>query len=287
MKNLKKWLPYLMVLPVISILLVVFISGISEALLQSLGYFPFINMHSFTLKFYKEIFTEKDFINSLLFTLYIAFVSALFSVIMGLFLARIVSSFRLKNDYIFHIPIIIPQITVALFAITLLSDTGLFARIFYFFGWDYKIFDNLVYSSNGSSIILAFLWKEIPYVMFSCLSIMKNNSFKYEKAAINLGACKFYAFRKVTLPMIINTVISTFTIVFSFAFGSYELYYLLGSTKPKALAVKALIEYNNPVMENRPKAMAVNMVMIFFVVLFVIVFDYIIKRIILGKNYEK
>lgn len=286
MSKKTKYKPYLEVMPIVALLLFVLVFGIFGALMQSLGYFPFIGMKEITLEYYSRIFTNSGFLKSLSFTLYISAISSIIAVILGIVIASLIVSLNSKKEYIYKIPMVVPHITVALFAITFLSDTGFFARMLYSMGIKnaQEIFASILFSSNGLGIILAYIWKETPYVMLTCLAVLKRLSSKHEMAAINLGASKWYAFRRVTLPMLLPTILSVFTIIFSFSFGAYEIPMLLGATVPKAIAVQAFIEYQNPMMSNRPYAMAMNMVIIGFCVIFVLLFNAIIKRIIINEK---
>ena len=286
MSRKSKYRPYLETMPVVALLLFVLVFGILGAFVQSLGYFPFIGMKEIKLEYYTKIFTNSSFLKSLSFTLYISAISSIIAVVLGIIIASLIVSLKSKKEYIYKIPIVVPHITVALCAITFLSDSGFFARILYSMGVKnaQEIFSNILFSSNGIGIILAYIWKETPYVMLTCLAVLKRLSSKHEMAAINLGASKWYAFRKVTLPMLLPTILSVFTIIFSFSFGSYEIPMLLGATVPKAIAVQAFIEYQNPMMTNRPYAMAMNMVIIAFCVLFVLLFNTIIKRIVMNEK---
>lgn len=286
MSKKTKYKPYLEVMPIVVLLLFVLVFGIFGALMQSLGYFPFIGMKEITLEYYSRIFTNSGFLKSLSFTLYISAISSIIAVILGIVIASLIVSLNSKKEYIYKIPMVVPHITVALFAITFLSDTGFFTRMLYSMGIKnaQEIFSSILFSSNGLGIILAYIWKETPYVMLTCLAVLKRLSSKHEMAAINLGASKWYAFRRVTLPMLLPTILSVFTIIFSFSFGAYEIPMLLGATVPKAIAVQAFIEYQNPMMSNRPYAMAMNMVIIGFCVIFVLLFNAIIKRIIINEK---
>lgn len=286
MSKKTKYKPYLEVMPIVALLLFVLVFGIFGALMQSLGYFPFIGMKEITLEYYSRIFTNSGFLKSLSFTLYISAISSIIAVILGIVIASLIVSLNSKKEYIYKIPMVVPHITVALFAITFLSDTGFFARMLYSMGIKnaQEIFSSILFSSNGLGIILAYIWKETPYVMLTCLAVLKRLSSKHEMVAINLGASKWYAFRRVTLPMLLPTILSVFTIIFSFSFGAYEIPMLLGATVPKAIAVQAFIEYQNPMMSNRPYAMAMNMVIIGFCVIFVLLFNAIIKRIIINEK---
>lgn len=278
----KRLRPYLEVMPIVFLLLFILIMGIFGALIQSFGYFPIIGLKEFTVKYYIKVFKSEIFLNSLIYTVYTTLISSVLSVCMGVIIARILFKTKMKIEFFYKIPIIIPHITVVLFAITFLSDTGIFSRIAYLIGIEnsQQIFSKVLFNKNGLGVILSYVWKQTPYVMLSILTVLKRMNSSYEDVAVNLGASRFYTFRKVTLHMLLPTILSTFTIIFAFSFGAYEIPMLLGATKPRALPVQAFIEYQNPNLLNRPYAMAMNIVIIIFCVGSVMLFNSIIKRLV-------
>ena len=78
------------------------------------------------------------------------------------------------------------------------------------------------------------------------------------EAAENLGASPARSFFHITLPLSLPAITNAFLIIFVFAFGGYELPFLLGVTLPKALPVQAYIAYSSPDLLQRPYAMAMN-----------------------------
>ena len=123
---------------------------------------------------------------------------------------------------------------------------------------DQQQFPMFLYDANGIGIIMAYLWKEIPFIIYFVIALMANINGKLGEAAVNLGAGKWTAFRKVTLPLCKDTIISGFLIIFVFALGAYELPLILGATVPKALPILAYQQYIHPDLRNRPYAMALN-----------------------------
>lgn len=283
---MRKYKPYLRVLPVVAIVSFVLFLGIFETLIQSFGYFPFGGTETFTLDYYIKIFSNGEFLKSLTYTLYIALASSLLSIIIGVVLAFITVGLKIEKIHFFRIPVIIPHIIVALFAITFLSDSGFFARLLYNLGFENarEIFGKTLFNKNGVGIILSYMWKEIPYVLLTTYAVLSKLSGKHEAIARNLGADNFYSFRKITLPMLLPTILNTFTIIFCFSFGAYELPMLLGATVPKALPVMAFIEYQNPMLANRPYAMAINIVIVFICVFFTMIFKMMIEKLVGDRN---
>jgi putative spermidine/putrescine transport system permease protein len=99
---------------------------------------------------------------------------------------------------------------------------------------DQQQFPMLLYDRYGLGVILAYLWKEIPFIIYFVIALMANINGSLGEAAANLGANKLQTFMKVTLPLCMNTVLSGFLIIFVFALGAYELPFILGATTPKA-----------------------------------------------------
>ena len=139
-------------------------------------------------------------------------------------------------------------------------------------------FPMLLYDANGIGVILGYLWKEIPFIIYFVLALMANINGSLGEAAVNLGATGYQAFFKVTLPLCANTILSGFLIVFVFALGAYELPFLLGATKPKALPILAYIEYSKPDLLARPYAMAINGIIIAISVVAAVAYYILIRR---------
>lgn len=250
------------------IILGIFVTGLIMGFIQSLGHFKAIGFNGFTLKYYKEVLTSKDFLSSLGFSLYISIISSVIAVVLGILLSY--SIFRINSkrktiDSMYKFPIIVPHIVAVLLVYNILVQNGILPRILYFTGLIKEPFQfpSLLYEKNGVGIIIAYLWKEIPFVAMVTYTILGNLSYNLSEVALNLGATNRQVFFHVFLPLIMPSVLSAFIIIFAFSFGAYEVPFLLGPTSPKALSVKAFIEYSNPDLTNRPYAMVINMILTF------------------------
>jgi len=193
----------------------------------------------------------------------VAFVSAVIAAVGGVLVATALVARQHTRGGMLHIvrlPILIPHIVVALFISTILSQTGLAARLAYALGLisDYTQFPQLLYSQNFAGVILGYLWKEIPFVAYFVLALMSSIRETLGQAAENLGASPLRSFFQVTLPLTMPAVCHAFLIIFIFSFGAYELPFLLGPTLPRALPVYAYLEFSSPDLLHRPYAMAAN-----------------------------
>lgn len=255
-----------MLIPVMIVIIGIFLSGLFMIFIQSLGYFKAIGLTEFTLKYYKEVLSSQGFLSSLGFSLYISLVSSVIAVFFGVLLAYSIlrSNYRKGiEEMLYKFPIIVPHIVAALLVYNILSQSGILPRILHAIGIiesQYN-FPSLLYDKKGIGIIIGYLWKEIPFVAMVVYTILSNINDKLSDVAHNLGANNRQVFFHVLLPLILPSIFSSFIIIFAFSFGAYELPFLLGPTTPKALPVKAYIEYTNPSLANRPYAMVINMIL--------------------------
>ena len=258
----KKLQIILLLLPFLGISALVGLS-VWNVTVQSLGYIPAFGLTEPTLRYYKEVFRNPDFLSSVWVSLKIAFWSAVFACVLGVTLTMALIKTRKASGatlYSIRMPILVPHAVVAVFVVQILGQTGLIARLLFVLGFleEYTQFPQLLYTPNYVGTILAYLWKEIPFVAYFVLAFMSSISDTLGEAAENLGASPLRGFWEVTLPLSLNVIAKAFLIIFIFAFGGYELPLLLGSTLPKALSVQTYLAYMSPNLLERPLAMAMN-----------------------------
>lgn len=259
-------MPYLLILPHV-LMVMIFVAGILHGMVQSVGIVPSLNLTDPTVQYYRDLVNRGDFISSLTFSLYIALVSALLSVTIGTFLCVLLVRLRKTKGWvlrIIQIPIVVPHVVVAFFVIYFVSQNGLFARLFYHAGLisGQEEFALMVFDQRGVGIILAYLWKEVPFIVYFVISLMASIDEGLGEASMNLGAGKIRTFFRITLPLCFPTIAGGFLILFTYALGAYELPYILGATQPKALPILSYIYYTHPDLQMRPYAMAVNGVIV-------------------------
>ena len=258
----KKTTIFVLLLPFLLVTGIVLVS-VWNVLVQSLGYIPAFGLTTPTLEYYMQVFSRTDFLSAVWVSMRIALWSTVFSVILGLLIAMaLIKCRRTKGGMIYAIrlPILVPHAVVAVFVIQILSQTGLVARVAHMLGLleDYTAFPQLLFTPSYLGTILAYLWKETPFVAYFVLAFMSGISNTLGEAAENLGASAVRSFWEVTLPLSIPVISKAGLIIFIFAFGGYELPLLLGSTLPKALAVQTHLMYMSPDLLQRPLAMAMN-----------------------------
>ena len=256
----KKRTAYLLLLPLMGVTALALLAC-GSVLTQSLGVVPAFGLTEPTLDYYRDALASPAFRSALLVSLRVALLSAMAAAVLGTVLcAALVRLCRARGPmvYLIRLPILVPHTVTALFAILILSQTGLLAR----WAWALGVISDpgelpqLLFTPGYGGTILAYLWKEIPFVAYFSLALMAGVSDTLGEAAENLGASPLRAFLAVTLPLSLPAVSQAFLIIFLFAFGGYELPLLLGATLPKALPVYAHLAYMHPDLRQRPAAMA-------------------------------
>ena len=253
---------FLLLLPFLMVTGIVLVS-VWNVMLQSLGYIPAFGLTKPTLDYYCQVFSRIDFLSAVWVSMRIALWSTVFSVVLGVLLAMaLIKCRKIRGGMVYavRLPILVPHAVVAVFVIQILSQTGLVARFAHMLGIleDYAQFPQLLFTPSYLGTILAYLWKETPFVAYFVLAFMSGISDTLGEAAENLGASSLRSFWEVTLPLSVPVISKAGLIIFIFAFGGYELPLLLGSTLPKALAVQTHLMYMSPDLLQRPLAMAMN-----------------------------
>ncbi len=278
----KRMTIFLLLCPFLILTGIVLVS-VWNVLVQSLGYIPAFGLTTPTFQYYIQVFTREDFFSAVWVSLRIALWSAVIATGLGVLLSMALIRCRRTTGgmlYAVRLPILVPHAVVAVFVIQILSQTGLIARMGYALGFleDYNAFPQLLYTPGYWGTILAYLWKEIPFVAYFVLAFMSGISDTLAEAAETLGASPVRSFWEVTLPLSIPVISRAFLIIFIFAFGGYELPLLLGSTLPKALTVQTHLVYMSPDLLQRPLAMAMNGVVLILSAGMAVLYSMVIYR---------
>nr|MBA4117009.1 hypothetical protein [Rubrobacter sp.] len=83
----------LLLTPALLVVGVLFAGGLSAAVVQSLGYLPAIGRTEITLEAYREVLGSRDFLDSLLLTVYVAGASTGISTVLA-----VISALALRNS---------------------------------------------------------------------------------------------------------------------------------------------------------------------------------------------
>ncbi|MBM9606529.1 ABC transporter permease [Desulfopila inferna] len=265
----------LSLLPLLIPFLAVIGGGLLVTGLQSFG----LMMYSYTYEdmffAYKELFGDTWFLQSALFSLYVALTATLISIIIGTLFSYLL--WRLPGRYhswtvVYKIPLILPHIAVGFIGIILLSKTGIMASIAYQLGLidSFEAFPNLLYTRSGFALIAAYIYKETPFVMVMVYAILSRFDRRIMETAGMLGASQLRIFFTLILPFIMPVINTTFIILFVFSFGGFDLPFVLGDSYPGMISIRIYDYFFQKDLTMRPVAMAMLTLVFCFSLIFIL-----------------
>lgn len=276
--------PYLLLLPSLLFLIVFLGYGSSQVVLESLK--PATGLSGWTLANYQELLSSDIFFKSFIYTIVISVISTVISLTFGLILTRIIYFyFADRKLYLtVWIPMLIPHFVAAYLIALFFSQSGLISGLFYHLDLisEPTQFPELVNDQLGIGIILAYIWKEVPFVILMLLPVYYRLNKELFEVARSLGGNGWQVFKSVEWPQIFPTLIETGLILFSFILAAYEVPYLLGVTYPKALPVLGYQWFFEGDWSNRPKSMSLFAI----ITALVLALTYLLLRISQQKRYQ-
>lgn len=280
--------------PIILLYSTLILGGMLLVFVESLGYIPSLDLTQVSIKGYMDIFSETRFLKSLVFSVFLAGVAAVFSIVAGLSIVRrllyIKTRLKIKLwEGFLRLMIILPYLYVVLIAVLSISRTGYLSRILYFMGVidDSIKFPGLVYDKFGIGIFFVFVLKGIPFVALFVFNMMKNLPTDYVDIGYSLGADFGEVFRRIHRPLAFTTISWCASILFAFFLGSLEVPYLIGSLSNPTLSANLYSLYLSPQISDIPKAMAMNIILFLVGIVGIFILNLGLKRWIGGQKHAK
>ncbi|MBT9135006.1 MAG: Spermidine/putrescine transport system permease protein PotB [Firmicutes bacterium] len=278
------WRPYILVAPLVIFMGLTFVLALGSAVLQSLGFVPGAAANVLTLRFYREVLLESDFLTSLSYTIYIALVATLLSNLLGVMVAFVMLSMGQRPKWqrlLYQVPIVIPHLVVIVLVFHFFSQTGVASRLAYWLGCitHPNQFPLLVFDRLGIGIVLVYLYKQVPFATMIVAGTLENISARFKEAAYNLGAGRLQLCTQILLPLLGPTILSVFLITFAFTFGAFEVPFLIGTPAWNMLPVKAFFYYMRPDLTYRASSMVINVLITVISLGFAIAYSHILALI--------
>lgn len=251
----------LSLLPLLIPFAAIFLGGIIITVLQSLGILMFSYHYDDIFFGYRELLTDRWFVESALFSLYVAATATTIAIIFGTLFAYLI--WRLPHRYhgrtvIYKVPLILPHIAVGFMAVILLAKTGVLAALSYQLGLidSFTQFPDLLYRASGIDIIGAYVYKETPFVMVLVYAMLSRFESRLMDCAKMLGASPTRIFFTLILPFLMPAINTSFIILFIFSFGGFDLPFVLGDSYPGMISIRIYDYFFHKDLALRPVAMA-------------------------------
>jgi len=210
----KTYLVVIMIIIYIPILLTV-IYSFNEAKLTSVW-------DGFSLKWYQELFRDKDMAQALVNSLILAFLSCTLSVIIGTLGALGMHRVKRKSnnfiEYISTLPIMIPEIILGM----------VFLAVFSFMGLPFGL----------TTLVIAHTTFCVPYLFMMVKARLVGMDESIQDAARDLGASEIRVFLLVTLPMIRPAILSGMLLSFAMSFDDVVISIFVTGARVNTLPIK-------------------------------------------------
>lgn len=246
--------------PLLIIFLGLFVTGIFVTIMQSLHLVGY-SLEKPNISSYIILFENPRFLISLLYSLFIALVSSVFSIILGTSLAygiwRLPAKMKMIS-VVYKIPLILPHITIAFITVLFLSKPGIISRLSYHLGIikDFTAFPNILYSGKGFGIIIAYIIKETSFVILMVFGVLLKLSETQIQSAKMLGANSIQTFFTVVIPFITPAVRMSFIIIFLYSLGAFDIPYVMSESQPEMMSVSIYNTFFKKDLTHRPAAAA-------------------------------
>ncbi len=190
---------------------VLLIFSFNDSLLVSLP------LSGFTTKWYRLLLENEELISSLVVSLKVAAISSVFAVGLGVLAAYALVRRRVPAksavSALLLSPLVIPYVVfgIALLILFQSLDDFLIPRFGFYFGF------------GMHTIVIGHIVVSLPYTILLIMPRLEKLGLSVEEAAHDLGASGASTFRRVTLPLLTPSVISSFLIAFTLSFDEYAI----------------------------------------------------------------
>ena len=215
----------------------------------------------------------------LLFTLYQAFLSTLLTLLIGLPAAYLIARFDFRGKSLLRlltaIPFMLPTVVVAAGFNALLGPRGwINLGLMRLFGLDSP---PIVFVFTLWAILLAHVFYNTTIVIRVVGNALAHLDPRLEQAARLLGADKWRAFWRVTLPLLRPPILAAALLVFLFDFTSFGVILLLGGPRFATLEVEIYIQAIQ--VFNLPLAAVLSLIQLLCTLAFSILYSRIVTRV--------
>jgi putative spermidine/putrescine transport system permease protein len=267
MSQLYKYKGLLGVFPALLFILFLFVGGLFQSLSVSIeGEVDFlVSEHSGRFWAYKELI-DPFFLRAIGVTVGMAALVSLLSGVISLLVAVFLVK-RSKNwkwlKLVVELPIGIPHLLTAYLLSQIFMQTGWYARIAFYFGWidSFEQFPELIHDKWGIGVLLAYLWKEIPFLVLLIYPFVEKLLREWKETSQVLGASFLQTIRWVIVPILLPIWVGGMWVVFAFVLGAYEIPALMAQTSFGSIPVMAWQEYSQFGFERQAVAVAMNLVL--------------------------
>lgn len=180
--------------------------------------------NGFTTEWYSKLWENTALIDSLFYSLWIAILATVISVVIAtigaLGLRKFEFKFKKAINGMLYIPIIVAEIVLAVALLVVFMNVGI--------------------KLGMSTILIGHCTFCIPYALFTIKGRISGDNYSLEEASLDLGANRIQTFINVTLPNMMPGVLSAAFLAFTLSFDDVIMSNMLAGAKQSTLPVLIL-----------------------------------------------
>ncbi|MBV7330234.1 ABC transporter permease [Chloroflexi bacterium TSY] len=176
----------------------------------------------FSLRWYGELFQNEAVLSALSVSLWVAFWSTVVSTILGTLCALAMERFRFRGqvsfDAILYLPIIIPDIVMALSTLLFFVVMGI--------------------ALSRYTVLITHVAFNIAFVAIVVRARLTDMDINLEEAAADLGANEWQIFRRVTLPLLMPGIVAGALLAFTLSLDDFVITFFVSGPGSTTLPVR-------------------------------------------------
>jgi putative spermidine/putrescine transport system permease protein len=229
------------VLPALTVVMVLFGGAIVGLVFDSLRPGRIIGA-PIDIGAWRTIVTDGHFHDAIAFTIVVAGVSTIISVILALSLGASLQGRPAWLRAAMASAVPMPHLVAASLAVTWLAPGGLAERIIGTLPF------TIVGDRHGVGVIVVYTFKETPFLLMLVLASWDQHTRDAQEAAACLGANPWQSFRDIVMARLAGPLSAGALVVAAFTLGATEVPLLVGPTRPDTVATYALttVRTNGP-----------------------------------------
>ena len=223
-----------------------------------MGSFQLEEGGSWSIQNYKSFAMYRTYWKSLTNSIGVSVIASLFTIIVAVPLAFVVSRWNVVGkQYIIAlstIPLMLPSFICAYSWVILLGRSGIITGILQ----SLNIPFTSIYGYSG--IIMIFTMQLYPYVFLMTLSGFNSVDESIEEAGQSLGTGPVKTFIKVSMPLVLPSILSGTLLVFMTSIENFGVPMIIGEQRP-FLAVQAYVEFTSEVGQHPGMCYAISVIL--------------------------
>jgi spermidine/putrescine transport system permease protein len=176
----------------------------------------------FSLQWYEELFTDRAIASAFKNSIWVATWSTLISTFLGTMAALVLERYRFRGrltfDAVLYLPIIIPDIVMALSTLLFFVMVGI--------------------ALSRNTILIAHVAFNISFVAVIVRARLATMDGNLEEAAADLGASEWTAFRRVTMPLLMPGIVAGALLAFTLSLDDFVITFFVSGPGSTTLPVR-------------------------------------------------